>query len=92
MYQNDRQLYQMALKYIKMGIKNAIIFHCKALQNLPKLGILVRKYMTSGNPVGVWFSPVVAEVGSDMLSNIFEIFLPDFLPKLTDKFQFKHCT
>jgi hypothetical protein len=33
-----REIYKMAIKY-------TIIFHCKTLQNLPKLGFLVWKYM-----------------------------------------------
>jgi hypothetical protein len=41
---NIRNLNQMALKYTN-------IFHCKALQNLPKLGFLFEN-MPSGNPGG----------------------------------------
>jgi hypothetical protein len=39
--------YQMAIDYInQMAVKYTNIFHCKALQNLPKLGFLFCKFYT----------------------------------------------
>jgi hypothetical protein len=37
MYQNDYKIYEKVIKFIN-------ICHCKTLQNLPKLGLLVWKY------------------------------------------------
>jgi hypothetical protein len=50
-YQNDNKIYQCHIIYEndskidQMAIKFANIFHCKALQNLPKLGFFyLKKY------------------------------------------------
>jgi hypothetical protein len=59
MYQNDHKIYQMAITYgSKIDQINTIfsnIFHCKTLQNLPKLGFLFEN-IPCGNP---------GEAGSD---------------------------
>jgi hypothetical protein len=49
-YQNDHKIYQMAINYTKWQQIRAkghkiYIFHCKTLQNLPKSGFLVWKYI-----------------------------------------------
>jgi hypothetical protein len=56
---NDHNVYQVAVKYSKIAIKNINIFHSKAIQNLPKLWFLVEN-IPSGNP-----APKLASGGED---------------------------
>jgi hypothetical protein len=64
MYQNNTSqsmqiglnMYQTAVLYVhikkKYSTKYTNIFHSKALQNIPKTGILGHEYLPSGNPGG----------------------------------------
>jgi hypothetical protein len=52
-----------------MAIKFTNIFHCKTLQNFPKLGFLFSKY-ASGNPAELAPADQFNTMGTDLISTL----------------------
>jgi hypothetical protein len=70
---NGRKIDQMVLKY-------ATIFHCKPLQNVPKLGFGIFGLKTNH------LASLGAEVGTEVGSNIRNVFRPCVEPQTSQTF------